>query len=76
MRHEPMKMQTANKDTIQCKDCLYRDRAFVTVDGEKLETGITKDTCMIFDGKKGNWKPNGVYFRNERCPMYEPDLTM
>ena len=73
MRQDPMKMQTANKDTIPCRNCIYRDKAFVIIDGEKLETGITKDTCLIFDGKKGNWKPNNVYFHSEMCVFYERD---
>ena len=60
MKLDPMKMQTANVNTIPCRDCIYRDKAFVTVDGERLNTGVTKDTCMIFDGRNGRWKPNSV----------------
>ena len=73
MKLDPMKMQTANVNTIPCRDCIYRDKAFVTVDGERMNTGITKDTCMIYDGRNGRWKPNGVYFHSEACAFYERD---
>ena len=73
--HDPLKAQTANVNTIPCRDCIYRDKTSITIDGEKLRTGITRDTCMIFDGKRGNWKPNNVYFMNESCQMYEQDET-
>lgn len=77
MRQDPMKMQTANKDMmIPCRSCIYRDRASVTIDGKKMETGITKDTCLIFDGKKGNWKPKNVYYNSEMCLLYERDETV
>ena len=75
MKHDPMKMQTANVNTIPCRTCLYRDKAFVTVDGERLNTGVTKDTCMIFDGKNGGYKPNDVYFHSKDCVFYERDDT-
>ena len=70
-----MKMQTANVNTIPCRDCLYRDKTTIKVDGEIIRVGITRDTCMIFDGKNGNWKPSNVYFQSKRCPLYEWDET-
>lgn len=76
MKHEPMKLQTANVNTIPCRNCIYRDKAFVTVGGENLYTGITKDTCMIFDGDKGRYKPNDVYFNSKACDFYEKDDTV
>jgi len=73
MKHDPMVMQTANAKTIPCRNCIYRDRAYVEIGGERMDTGITKDTCMIFDGKGGRWKPNDVYFHSEACVFYEKD---
>lgn len=73
MVDQPMKLQKADPNTIPCRDCIYRDKTTLRLNGELLRPGITKDTCMIFDGKKGNWKPNNVYFLNEDCIFYEQD---
>lgn len=73
--HDPIKAQTANVNTIRCRDCLYRDRTTITVDGEVMPVGITRGTCLVFDGIRGNLKPHDVYYNNALCPMYEQDET-
>ena len=73
MDKKPMKLQTADPAKISCRDCLYRDKTVVKVDGETLRVGITRDTCLVFDGKRGNWKPSDVYFQNADCMFYEKD---
>ena len=75
MIDQPMRWQNADPNKMPCRDCIYRDQTTVTIDGEKIRSGITRDTCLIFDGKRGNWKPSNVYFMNEICPMYEQDET-
>ena len=75
MIDQPMRWQNADPNKMPCRDCIYRDQTTVTIDGEKIRSGITRDTCLIYDGKRGNWKPSNVYFMNESCPMYEQDET-
>ena len=73
MKNDPMKLQTADIRKVKCRDCIYRDRAVMTIDGEKVFVGVTRDTCLIFDGKKGNWKPTDVIIRNQNCDFYEKE---
>lgn len=75
MIDKPMRWQNADPKKMACRDCIYRDQTTVTIDGKKIRSGITRDTCLIFDGKRGKWKPQNVYFMNEGCPMYERDET-
>lgn len=71
----PVRLQKADPNKIKCRDCIYRDTTEVVLSGEKVRVGLTRDTCLIYDGKKGNWKPSGVYYMNENCPFYEVDET-
>lgn len=73
MKDDPMYLQTADADKVQCKDCIYRDRTVVKIGGVNTPVGITRDTCLIFDGKRGNWKPTSVILRNKYCEFYEKD---
>ena len=75
MMEKPMKAQTADPYKMRCRNCLYRDREILKVGGKKVLIGVMRDTCLIFDGKRGNWKPSDVYFLNADCPMYERDDT-
>ena len=73
MTNDSMKMQVADPGRMRCRDCLYRDRDTMKIDGKIIRPGISRATCLVFDGKKGNWKPNNVYFQNEDCLLYEYD---
>ena len=73
MTNDTMKMQTADPARMRCRDCIYRDQETSVLDGKKVQIGIMRATCLIFDGKKGRWKPNDVYFQNEDCLFYEQD---
>ena len=73
MKSDPMKLQTADVSKVQCRNCIYRDRTVMTIGGEKTLVGVTRDTCLIYDGKKGNWKPTSVILRNMTCDFYEKD---
>ena len=64
--------QRPDPKKIRCRDCLYRDKTVVTLGGEKVKVGITKDTCLFFN-KPGNWKPTSILFQNADCPFYEHD---
>lgn len=73
MTNDTAKMQTADPARMKCRDCIYRDQDTMTVDGKTIQVGIMRASCLIYDGKKGNWKPTGVYFQNEGCLFYERD---
>ena len=72
---KPMKTQTADPNKMKCRDCIYRDSETVRANGNTVQIGIMRDTCLIFDGEKGRWKPSNVYFLNEDCIFYEQDET-
>jgi len=73
MKDDPMVLQTADAGKVQCQDCIYRDRTVMTIGGKETKVGVTRDTCLIFDGKKGNWKPTKVILRNGICDFYEKE---
>ena len=62
----PIKGTFPNPRTIACKDCMFRDRARVVLDGDVIYVGITRDECGIY-----SHKPPAVLFRNEPCPDYQ-----
>lgn len=73
MIDKPMRFQTADPNKMPCRDCIYRDQTTVELNGETLRVGITRDTCLIYDGNRGHWKPSNVYFMNEHCEFYVQD---
>ena len=70
-----MHMQTADPEKMICKDCLYRDRETMVVGGKKVPVGVMRDTCLVFDGKNGRWKPTAIVLDSGNCLMYERDET-
>ena len=75
MTNDTARMQTADPARMACKDCIYREKDTVEIEGDVIQAGVMRGSCLIFDGKKGRWKPNNVYFLNEPCPFYEFDET-
>lgn len=73
MRNNEVHAQTADPNKMPCRDCIYRDRDTMKIEGKLIRVGIMRDTCLIYDGKRGHWKPNNVYFMNEHCDFYERD---
>lgn len=74
-KFDPIKLQTADPGEMVCRDCIYRDQTTMKIDGDKVYIGIMRDTCLIYDGKKGNWKPTKVVLRNQYCDFYVQDET-
>ena len=71
MINDVMKPQTPRAKEISCWDCIYRDKTmYVTDDGREIPTGVTKDTCEMYSGNLGRFKPNEVLFNNEECIFY------
>lgn len=75
MRNTEVRAQTADPNKIACRDCIYRDQETLKIDGKVIQVGIMRATCLIFDGKKGRWKPDGVDLGGQPCPFYEQDET-
>ena len=67
---QPMKVQGANPSTIQCKDCVFRDRRMFNHKGKMIPIGVIKDWCEIYTPEVSNGKPHGVYFSLEPCKYY------
>lgn len=74
MINNEMHMQTADPEKIRCRDCIYRDRDTMKIDGKVIQTGIMRGTCLIFDGKRGNWKPTRVTLENGDCMFYDKEV--
>lgn len=55
----------------QCKDCVYRDKTTLTLDGETREVGWSKDTCHVYVYPE--CKPNLVMDNRVECPNYEKE---
>lgn len=64
----PMKVQFPNPKTIACKDCIFRDKASIEVDGETIFVGVTRDKCGKYNGK-----PHEVMFLDKPCPKYRAE---
>lgn len=75
MRNSEVRAQAADPNRIRCRDCIYRDRDTMVIDGETIQTGVMRGRCLMFDGKSGNWKPIHVTMYNENCMFYEQDET-
>lgn len=65
-------MQTADPSKMRCKDCLFRDKTVIKLNGREIPVGVMKDTCMMFN-KPGHWKPTDIVLRNADCLLYERD---
>ena len=75
MLNGEVRAQNADPERMQCRDCIYRDKDTMEIEGKLIQTGVMRGRCLVFDGKRGRWKPNGVYFNGEPCIMYEQDET-
>lgn len=66
---DPIKASIPNKDKIRCRDCKYRERAVVEIEGKKVDFGSTKSSCLMFK----YIKPLDVLFNNADCPVYRKE---
>ena len=73
MKDNVMKGQWANPDTIICKDCVYRDKCEIELNGKIIRAGVTKSYCEMYPKESTNGKPNGILFQNEDCDYYEKE---
>lgn len=64
-----MKGQWPNPNTIVCKDCIYRDKTTIELNGKIIPVGVTKSFCEEYSDGKG--KPLEILFRDGDCPYFE-----
>lgn len=67
----PMMAQTPDGTKIKCKDCKYRDKTTITVNGKTIPVGITKGNCELFPYPEN--KPGEILFLNADCGFYEKE---
>ena len=71
---QPMHGTWAKADEIVCKDCAFRDKTVVKLDGVEIPVGVTKGFCKIYEKPpKTNGKPINVLFQNADCKYYRKD---
>jgi hypothetical protein len=70
----PIKGQFPNKNTIICKDCMFRDKTKIKIGKNKIPVGVTKAFCEKYEAPpKSNGKPHDVLFENGICEYYEKE---
>lgn len=66
-----IKGQFPDKETIKCKDCIFRDHTEIELGDKKIPVGVTKAFCDMYQAPpKSNGKPHDVLFNNEDCEFY------
>ena len=70
----PIKGQFPDLNKIKCRDCIYRDKTVVELNGKEIKVGVTRAFCDMFIGPPDdNGKPRNVLFGNEDCDLYEKE---
>lgn len=69
----PIKGSFPNPETIQCRDCIYRDKTVVKLGDDIVSVGVTKDSCEVYNGGKAWHKPHDVLFNLVDCEFKETD---
>ena len=71
---DPIKGTFPNAKEIQCKDCAFRDKTTVELNGKTIPVGVTKAFCKVYEPPpKTNGKPTAVLFYKGNCKYYMKD---
>ena len=70
----PMKGQMADPEQIFCRNCAFRDKTEIKVDGTILKVGITKGQCDIY--VYPNRKPSDILFQEAPCDYWVQDESV
>lgn len=46
---QPLKVQGANPESIQCKDCIFRDKTTFEHKGKIIPIGVIKSYCDVYN---------------------------
>lgn len=55
----------------QCKNCIFRDKTKVVLEGKTIDAGASKSVCDMFEYP--DMKPVGVLKNTEECEYYEKE---
>lgn len=69
----PIKGSFPNPKTIQCRDCIYRDKTVLDLGDDIIPVGVTKDICEVYNGEEAGHKPHDVLFNLVDCEFKETD---
>lgn len=58
-------------EKIKCKDCKYRDKTVVVIEGKAHYCGVTRGECEKYKWGETMGKPHDVLFQNADCEFYE-----
>lgn len=71
MQPDEMHCQAPDPETIQCKDCMYRDKSTMKLGLNVIPVGCIKSFCEKYEKPpKSNGKPDGVLFGTLDCQFY------
>lgn len=68
-----MKGQFPDPEKVKCKDCVFRDKTVVNIEGKDLFSGVTRCYCAKYQKGETNGKPHDVLFLNADCRYYKKD---
>ena len=68
-----MKGQFPDADKVKCRDCAFKDKTVIDVEGEQIACGVTRSYCDKYPKGKTNGKPHDVLFLNADCQYYKKD---
>lgn len=68
---DPIYPSSPNPNTIKCKDCVFRDRAFIKIGEKTIHCGVTRIECDIYTNP--DWKPHKVLYGDSDCDYYVKD---
>lgn len=70
-----IKGQFPDRNKILCKDCIFRDHAYIKIGEKEISVGITKIYCDAYQPPPvSNGKPYDVLFNNADCEFYAKEL--
>lgn len=70
---EDMHVTWPDLNKISCKDCEYRNKTIVEINGKNIPFGTIKTTCDMYPGYPYDEKPSKILFQNEPCELYEKE---
>lgn len=70
----PIKGQMADPEQIFCRNCAFRDKTVINIDGDEIPIGITRDTCDIYVSP--NLKPTEILLQDAPCDYWVQDRSV
>lgn len=72
---DPIKGMFPDKNTILCKDCRWRDKTTLTINGKEYTPGVTRAFCEKYPAPPASeGKPDTILFQHGDCAYYELEV--